>query len=83
MTDERVIELMKAEVRCIERQDTEACKRNREHTCINCDLVQDTDELLDAYDKVIALLNKSLIRKRHMQEVFEEARAEINAEREE
>ncbi len=52
MDIKRSIELLQYEVECITRQDTEKCNRD----CANCDLVQDTDELLHAYYFTLAIL---------------------------
>ena len=52
MTIKRALELMQIEKECVSRGDT--CGRD----CGNCELVQDTDELLEAYDKVITTLKK-------------------------
>ncbi len=52
MNRERALHLMKIEKECIER--AEECDRE----CGKCDLVQDTEELLAAYDFVIGALEK-------------------------
>ena len=56
MTDFRMLELLKIERECVSRGDT--CDRN----CASCDLVQDTNELLEMYDKVIRLVANKIIR---------------------
>ena len=56
MTDFRMLELLKIERECVSRADT--CDRN----CASCDLVQDTNELLEMYDKVIRLVANKTIR---------------------
>lgn len=50
MTIQRMIELLAFERKCVESADE--CDRN----CAECNLVQDTDELLDMYNEVILLL---------------------------
>ena len=52
MTIKRALELMQIEKECVSRGDT--CGRD----CGNCELVQDTDELLEAYDIVQVILDK-------------------------
>lgn len=47
--DRRTIELMRAELACISRDE---CDRH----CENCDLVQDVDELIVAFNEVIKFL---------------------------
>lgn len=46
------IRLLSIERQCVERADK--CDRD----CANCELVQDTDELLSMYENVIALLTE-------------------------
>ena len=50
----RVVEILKIEKECVERQGTLACP-NRD--CGNCDLLLPTDEVLTAYDTAIDVLN--------------------------
>lgn len=50
MTKERMIELLAFERKCVELAGE--CDRN----CAECNLVQDTNELLDMYNEVISLL---------------------------
>ena len=54
MSDQRAIELLEIEKACIIRQipTPPTCGRN----CADCDLAQDTDELLQAYDAAISAL---------------------------
>lgn len=52
MDIEKAIELMKNEMTCVKRQDTPDCCRD-ECGCQGCDLVVETDEILEAYEKVI------------------------------
>ena len=47
LNKERAIELLEIELECIKRADR--CNRD----CINCELVQDTDELIAMYKWVI------------------------------
>ena len=58
MTNERVIELLKIEMECICRQDTPDCQRCIDPFlgCKGCDLVQDTGEMLTAYNLAIERL---------------------------
>lgn len=53
MTTERAIELLKIEKTCIMWAND--CDRD----CGNCELVQDDEELLAAFDKAIEALEKS------------------------
>lgn len=48
MTKDKIIKYLKIERECISRD----CDRN----CGECDLVQEQETLLDAYDSAIALL---------------------------
>lgn len=52
MQDTRVIELLKIERECIRKSSS--CDRR----CGNCELVQDTDELLEMYKTAIELLKE-------------------------
>lgn len=52
MTKDRALELLKIERECVLRNEN-GCDRN----CANCDLVQDTDELLEMYEFVLKILN--------------------------
>ena len=61
MTHDRAIELLKIERECINRNNQsfgENCDRN----CGKCDLVQNTEELLNMYDYVINFVEKEGIR---------------------
>lgn len=49
MTIQRMIELLQIEKECITRNNGVNCDRN----CDKCDLVQDSQELLDMYEEVI------------------------------
>jgi hypothetical protein len=51
MNRDRLIELMKIELECVSREN---CDRN----CSNCELVQQREELIDAYKSVINVLEK-------------------------
>lgn len=55
MTPERVLELLKIERECIKRNKF-GCDRK----CGECDLVQDTEELLEMYDTVIERLKEDI-----------------------
>lgn len=50
ITKERALDLMKIELECVSREN---CDRE----CENCDLVQERDELIAAFQKVIAELS--------------------------
>ncbi len=52
----RAAELMKIEAECVKRQDTPLCNRD-ECGCQCCDLVQDADEILEAYGLAIEAIN--------------------------
>lgn len=54
MEIERAIELMKNEKACVLRQDSPECNRDS-CGCQCCDLVVETDEILEAYDLIIEL----------------------------
>ena len=54
MTNERAIELMKNEIRCINRASDNLCDRN----CEKCDLVVGTEEMLHAYRRAIRALEE-------------------------
>lgn len=55
MKTARVVELMKIERECVKRQEGSECPRNcrPECGCYGCELVQTSDEILEAYDEVI------------------------------
>ena len=55
MTDLRMLELLKIERECVTRGEN--CNRD----CANCDLVQDADELIEMYDKVIRFVANKII----------------------
>ena len=59
MNSAQVLRLMKIELECITRQDTPKCVRYTEG-CNNCDLVQTTDNLIQAYEYVINKLTKEI-----------------------
>lgn len=53
----RLLELLKVERTCVQRNHDALCNRD----CENCDLVQNDFELIEAYDAVISIfenLNK-------------------------
>ena len=54
MTLDRMIELLKVERECVQRNSQSICDRN----CEKCDIVQDDKELQDMYSEVISLLSK-------------------------
>lgn len=49
---EKAIDLMRVERECVLRQDTDLCNRD-ECGCQCCDLVQDADEIVEAYETAI------------------------------
>lgn len=48
----RTLQLMEIELECIRRNENNECDRD----CANCDIVQETEDLIDAYSTVISLL---------------------------
>lgn len=52
----RALELMKIEKECIQRNKDEKCDRE----CEVCDLLQNTDELLEAYEAVINFISNNI-----------------------
>ena len=52
MNLQRKIELLEAERDCIRRRDEDPCDRK----CADCDLVQDSEELLEMYNDLIVTL---------------------------
>jgi len=52
MTLSRLIEVLKTERECVKRNEETDCGRK----CSECDLALETEEVLDAYDGVIAML---------------------------
>ena len=54
MTIQRAKELMEIERECIKRNET-GCDRD----CAKCDLVQETNELITAYDRVISYIESA------------------------
>lgn len=59
MKIERLIQLMELERECVLRQDTTDCQRNVDpiRGCYGCPLVvNDSKEIVEAYDKVITIL---------------------------
>ena len=57
MTSDRVLELLKIERECINRNN-QPFGMNCNRECGKCDLLQDTDELLEMYDTVIEKYEK-------------------------
>ena len=54
MTKERMIELLKIEHECMLRASHDDCDRD----CLNCELVQDDDELHEMYTNVIQIIER-------------------------
>ena len=52
MTIQRCHDVMENELRCVQRASVNACDRDCEH----CELLMDTNEIVQAYGKVIKLL---------------------------
>lgn len=52
MTIHRVLELLRIELECIKRNNGSSCDRN----CSQCDLVQDSQELIDCYETAIQII---------------------------
>lgn len=52
MTVQRVVELLRIELECIKRNNGSSCDRN----CSQCDLVQDSQELIDYYETAIQII---------------------------
>lgn len=53
MTPERTAEILRIEKECVERQDTDRCNRDT-NGCQCCDLIQETEDVLEAYNTAIA-----------------------------
>lgn len=60
MTKERMILLLKTELECVNRQDTDSCNRD-ECGCQCCDLIQDKDEIVAMYEEVINIVQTEQI----------------------
>lgn len=52
MIVQRVVELLKIELEYIKRNNGSSCDRN----CSQCDLVQDSQELIDCYETAIQII---------------------------
>ena len=52
MEIEKAIKIMKIEQECVRRQDTDLCNRD-ECGCQCCDLIQKTEDVLEAYETAI------------------------------
>ena len=50
----KTIKMLEIEKTCVLRQDTPECNRE----CSNCDLVQNADEVISAYDTAITFLKQ-------------------------
>lgn len=53
MTPKRTAEILRIEKECVERQDTPRCNRDT-NGCQCCDLIQKTEDVLEAYNTAIA-----------------------------
>lgn len=56
MTRERAIELLKIERECINRNN-QSFGKNCDRNCGKCDLMQNTEELLEMYDFVLDFIS--------------------------
>lgn len=54
MTRQRAIDILSNELKCVERNDDVNCDRK----CESCDLVMDADEIKDAYNFAIKILQE-------------------------
>lgn len=52
---QQVIQILKTEKECVERQDTPKCN----HDCYDCDLLLPTEDVLEAYNTAIMLLSET------------------------
>ena len=64
----RVVEILRTEKECVERQDTPKCNRD----CGNCDLLLPTEEVKQAYTLAIGCIEGT-------QSLLDEIRAEISS----
>lgn len=65
LTYTQLSEVMKQELKCIERQ-IEGAEEKCDRKCAECDLVMDDKTLLQAYGQIIALLDNL----KELQEIF-------------
>lgn len=56
MTIQRCHDIMENELRCVQRAGVNGCDRD----CGSCVLLMDTNEIIQAYGKVIKLLEKEI-----------------------
>lgn len=56
MNKEDVRDIMKNELRCVQRASAEYCDRD----CAHCDLLRDTLDIIQAYEYVIKMLGENL-----------------------
>ena len=52
MTGERVLQILKTELECVNRQGTPKCNRD----CLNCDLLLPAKDVREAYETSIKVL---------------------------
>ena len=80
-----IIDLLKCELECVKRQDTDKCQRD-ENGCQCCDLIQDTDEIIHMYEEVIDLVEKGyrehcfapiVFNEEKMQEIIDDLKQKI------
>lgn len=68
MNMNRVVEILRTEKECVERQDTPKCNRD----CGNCDLLLPTEEVKQAYTLAIGCIEGT-------QSLLDEIRTEIDS----
>ena len=56
MTIQRIHDIMKNELRCVQRNEFKECDRD----CGKCDLLMDTDEIIKAYGEIIKITERMI-----------------------
>lgn len=56
MTTQRIHDIMENELRCVQRASVNACDRN----CKECNLLMDTDEIIQAYNEIIKIIERMI-----------------------
>lgn len=59
MKYQKTIKILENEKECVKRADKNNCNRN----CLNCELVQNTETILNAFDTAISALEKQIPQK--------------------
>lgn len=54
MTIQRIHDIMENELQCVQRNELKECDRD----CGKCDLLMDTDEIIQAYNDVLKILER-------------------------